>query len=175
MAFKIPQLYLQVQSPGHLPLLPLLAETRQHPEGEGDPACTVGHTLPWRGSDAAPGHRGLEAEAVCPRLWCTSGTRVCQLSLFSNVSVLHFWLFCPLALQSFLSDVNPPIGSWIRQVRRGCFILPAFCPPGLPRGCNHCQFHSLTSDEFPLLVRKSGRKHQAHGTSPSCADETESF
>lgn len=35
---------------------------------------------------------------VCPRLWCTFGTRVCQLSLFSSVSVLHFWLFCPLAL-----------------------------------------------------------------------------
>lgn len=47
-------------------LLPPLAETRQHPEGEGDPACTVRHTLPWRGSDAAPGHRGLEAEARVP-------------------------------------------------------------------------------------------------------------
>lgn len=46
MAFKIPQLYLQVQSPGHLPLLPPLAETRQHPEGEGDPACTVGTLSP---------------------------------------------------------------------------------------------------------------------------------
>lgn len=121
------------------------------------------------------GTEDWKLKPVCPRLWCTSGTRVCQLSLFSSVSVLHFWLFCPLALQSFLSDVNPPIGSWIRQVRRDCFILPAFCPPSPPHGCNHCQFHSLTSGEFTLLVRKNGRKHQAHGDSPSCVDETESF
>ena len=68
--------------------------------------------------------RGTEdwkLKPVCPRLWHTSGTRVCQLSLFSSVSVLHLWLFCPLALQSFLSNVNPPAGSWIQQVRRGCF------------------------------------------------------
>ena len=39
--------------------------------------------------------------------------------------------------------------------------------------CDHCQFHSLTSGEFPLPVRKSGRKHQARGTSLSFVDETE--
>ncbi|KAM7234028.1 hypothetical protein CapIbe_016164 [Capra ibex] len=79
---------------------------------------------------------------------------------------LQLLLQLPVTLRSF-----PPRTSESRrkllQVRRGCFILPAFCPPGLPRGCNHCQFHSLTSALHPYIV-SAWRSPSQEGSAGPC-------